>query len=40
MTKRVPTNMVARWFGFFEKTYFEAVEAAAEVPSVNLDLSQ
>ncbi|MFA5000221.1 MAG: LemA family protein [Patescibacteria group bacterium] len=40
LTKRVPTNMVARWFGFSEKTYFEAVEAAAEVPSVNLDLSQ
>ncbi|MFA7088337.1 MAG: LemA family protein [Patescibacteria group bacterium] len=39
MTKRIPTNIIANWFGFSEKNYFEAVEAAAEAPVVNLELN-
>ena len=34
--KVIPTNMVANWFGFTEKTYFEAVPGASEAPEVNI----
>lgn len=37
LIKRVPTNIIAGWFGFFEKTYFQAVAGAATVPTVNLE---
>lgn len=33
-TKRFPTNLIANAFGFAEKTYFGAVEGAAEAPTV------
>jgi len=32
--KRFPTNLIARWFGFREEPYFEAVQKAREVPKV------
>ena len=32
--KRFPTNLVASLFGFEEREYFEAPEAAREAPSV------
>jgi LemA protein len=32
--KRFPTNIVARWFGFDEREYFEASPGAAEAPKV------
>lgn len=34
--KRFPTNLVAQLFSFSERPYFEAVEAAAEAPKVDL----
>lgn len=34
--KRFPTNIIAGIFNFTEKAYFEAVEAAAEAPQVDL----
>ncbi len=33
--KRFPTNLMAPIFGFDEKMYFEALEAAATAPAVN-----
>ncbi|OGY68054.1 MAG: LemA family protein [Candidatus Zambryskibacteria bacterium RIFCSPLOWO2_01_FULL_45_43] len=33
--KAFPSNIVAKLFGFGERAYFEAVEAAAEAPKVN-----
>lgn len=32
--KTFPTNIIASWFGFEEKVYFEAEEGAKEVPKV------
>jgi LemA protein len=32
--KRFPTVLIAKLFGFSEKTYFEAPETAREVPPV------
>ena len=37
--KTFPTMMVASMFGYSEKPYFEAVEAAETAPEVNLDLN-
>ncbi len=37
MIKRVPRNMIANWFNFEEKTYFEIAPEAATVPQVNLE---
>lgn len=34
--KTFPTNLLARAFGFAERPYFEAVDEAATVPSVDL----
>jgi LemA protein len=34
--KRFPTNLVAGWFGFSERAFFEAVEAAEQAPEVDL----
>ena len=38
--KTFPTMMVANMFGYSEKPYFEAIEAAETAPEVNLDLSE
>jgi len=40
MIKRVPMNLIAGWYGFTEKVYFQAVSGAEIVPQVNLDLTQ
>jgi len=37
--KTFPTMLVANIFGYSEKPYFEAVEAAESAPAVNLDLN-
>ncbi len=37
--KTFPTMMVASMFGYTEKPYFEAVEAAETAPAINLDLN-
>ncbi len=34
LTKRLPTNLIARLFGFEEKPYFESVEGADAPPGV------
>lgn len=34
-TKRFPSNLIASLFGYESKAYFEAAEAAVEVPDVN-----
>ncbi len=31
-----PSNIIARWYGFAERTYFEAAEGAETVPKVNI----
>lgn len=40
MIKRVPTNLIAGWFGFTEKTYFQVAPATAEAPKVDLQINQ
>ncbi len=37
--KTFPTMLVANMFGYSEKPYFEAVQAAETAPAVNLDLN-
>ncbi len=37
--KTFPTMLVANMFGYNEKPYFEAIEAAESAPEVNLDLN-
>jgi LemA protein len=34
--KRFPTNIIANLFNFYERAFFEAVEAAKEAPTVDL----
>ncbi len=36
MVKRIPTNIVARLFGFSERAFFQAVEGAEKPPKVEL----
>jgi len=38
--KRFPTNILARMYGFFEKSYFESALEAVNAPQVNLDLTK
>jgi len=40
MIKRLPTNIIAGWFGFTAKTYFQVPTAAATAPAVNLQINQ
>jgi len=35
--KRVPMNLIASWFNFDEKNYFESVEEATAPPTVNFE---
>ena len=32
--KKFPSNMIANWFGFTEKGYFEAAEGSEKAPEV------
>lgn len=32
--RRVPSNIIANWFGFTQKDYFEAEQGAEEAPDV------
>lgn len=34
--KTIPTNVIANWFGFTERPYFEAVSGAEQPPVVNI----
>lgn len=36
MTKRIPSKWVASWFGFADRTYFEAQAGSEVAPQVNL----
>ncbi len=36
--KLFPRNIIASWFNFFEKEFFEAEEGAGIAPDVNIDL--
>ncbi|HXV63924.1 MAG TPA: LemA family protein [Vicinamibacteria bacterium] len=38
--RRFPTRLVASWFGFEEKAYFEAVEGAEQAPQVEFDFRE
>lgn len=38
--KRFPGMILAGWFNFSEKNFFESVEAAATAPAVNLKLNE
>ncbi|HXV63925.1 MAG TPA: LemA family protein, partial [Vicinamibacteria bacterium] len=38
--RRFPTRIVASWFGFGEKAYFEAVEGAEQAPQVEFDFRE
>lgn len=38
--RRVPANLIAGWFGFEEKAYFQAVEGAEEAPRVEFDFRE
>ena len=40
MIKRFPTNLIAGWFGFSDKTYFQVAAAAATVPTVDLQVTK
>jgi len=39
MIKRFPANILARMFGFGEKTYFKAQVGSQNAPAVNLDVN-
>lgn len=40
MIKRVPMNLMARWFNFTEKVYFQVVAEAATAPKVDLEINK
>lgn len=40
MTKRFPGNIIASWFGFTEKNYFQVSSGASEAPKVDLQLNK
>lgn len=35
--RKFPKNIIANWFGFEPKAYFQSVEGAAQAPTVNFD---
>ena len=35
--KRFPTNLIAKMFGFSDRAFFEAIEAAETAPQVDLN---
>ena len=37
-TKVFPSNVIAGWFGFSEKSYFEAASGSQDVPKVDINL--
>jgi len=40
LIKQLPMNIIAGWYGFAEKDYFEATSSAATAPTVDFNVTQ